>query len=152
MSAIVVGIGNLSRGDDAVGPLVAARVARLGLPDVEVVVHDEPLALLEHLATHEDVVVVDAATVRRGRPGTVHVVQVGSTPLPIDSPASGSHGLGVAEAIELARALCRLPKRLTLVGVEGEVFAVGAPLTERVRACLDDAVRAVVGTLPASAC
>ena len=150
MSAIVVGIGNLSRGDDAVGPLVAARVARLDLPDVEVVVHDEPLALLEHLATHEDVVVVDAATVRRGRPGTVHVVQVGSTPLPLGSPASGSHGLGVAEAIELARALCRLPERLTLVGVEAQVVDVGAAMTDRVQDCLDDAVRAVVDALRAS--
>lgn len=150
MSALVVGIGNLSRGDDGVGPLVAARVARLDLPDVEVVVHDEPLALLEHLATHEDVVVVDAATVRRGRPGTVHVVQVGSTPLPLGSAASGSHGLGVAEAIELARALCRLPKRLTLVGVEAQVFDVGAAMTDRVQDCLDDAVRAVVDALRAS--
>ncbi len=53
VSALVVGIGNPSRGDDAVGPLVADRVARLGLPNVEVVVYDEPLALVEHLAAHD---------------------------------------------------------------------------------------------------
>ena len=37
VSALVVGIGNPFRGDDGVGPLVASRVARLGLPGVQVV-------------------------------------------------------------------------------------------------------------------
>ena len=149
MSALVVGIGNPSRGDDAVGPEVASRVARLDLPGVEVVVYDEPLALVEHLATHEDVVVVDAAS-PRGAAGSVHVVRVGSTPLRHDSSVFGSHGLGVAEAVELARALGRLPRRLTLVGVEAGSFDVGAPLSARVRDCLDDAVRAVLDALPAT--
>lgn len=150
MSALVVGVGNVARGDDAVGPLVAARVTRLGLPNVEVVVHDEPLALVDHLATHDDVVVVDAVMSRRGGPGTVHVVRVGSAPLRSDSSAWGSHGLGVAEAVELARALGRLPQRLTFVGVEAQVLDVGAPMTDRVQDSLDAAVRAVLGALRAS--
>ncbi len=147
MSALVVGIGNLSRGDDAVGPLVAGRVARLCLPDVEVVVHDEPLALVEHLSSHEDVVVVDAARGRRGHSGRVHVVRVGSTPLRSGTPMLGSHGLGVVDAIELARALGRLPQRLTLVGVEAQVVDVGTPMAQQVHDCLDVAVRAVVNAL-----
>ena len=151
MSALVVGIGNPSRGDDGIGPLVAARVAELGLPGVEVVAYDEPLALVEHLAGHDDVVVVDAAMTRDGRPGAVHVVRVGSAPLPRDAVALGSHGIGVAEAVELARALGRLPQRLTLVGVEVQVLDVGAPVSEQVLAGLDDAVRAVVAALTATA-
>ncbi len=149
MSALVVGIGNPTRGDDAVGPLVAARVARLLLPGVEVVTYDEPLALVEHLAGREDVVVVDAARSVDARPGTVHVIRVGSAPLPREAAALGSHGLGVVEAVELARALGRLPERLTLVGVEAGTVDVGAPLSEQVRDRLADAVRAVVDALPA---
>ena len=42
MPALVVGIGNRSRGDDAVGPEVASRVAQLGLPGVAVAMLDEP--------------------------------------------------------------------------------------------------------------
>ncbi|GAA2145272.1 hydrogenase maturation protease [Nocardioides koreensis] len=151
MSALVVGIGNRSRGDDGVGPLVAARVAELGLPGVEVVTYDEPLALVEHLAGHDDVVVVDAARSRGGRPGAVRVVRVGAAPLPRDAAALGSHGLGVADAVELARALGRLPRRLTLVGVEALVIELGAPLSEPVRDGLDAAVDAVVAALPAAA-
>lgn len=148
MSALVVGIGNPSRGDDAIGPLVAARVAQLCLPDVDVVTYDEPLALVEHLALHEEVVVVDAARVRHGHPGRVHVVRVGSAIVRSDVPVLGSHGLGVAEAIELARSLGRLPQRLTLVGVEARVVDVGAPMSKQVRDSLEDAVHAVVDALP----
>ena len=110
-----------------IGPVVASRVAQLGLPGVEVVVHDEPLALVEQLAGHEDVVVVDAVEARHGHPGTVHMHRVGRAPLRRDPPALGSHGLGVAEAVELARALGRLPRRLTLVGVEARTFRPGRP-------------------------
>lgn len=149
VSALVVGIGNPSRGDDAVGPEVASRVARLDLAGVEVVVYSEPLALVEHLASREDVVVVDA-TSPRGAAGCVHVVRVGSAPLRHDSSRFGSHGLGVAEAVELARALGRLPRRLTLVGVEAGSFEMGAPLSAQVRGRLDDAVQAVVSSLPAT--
>ena len=132
MTALVVGIGNRSRGDDAVGPEVASLVARRHLPGVAVVVLEQPLALVEHLGTHDHVVVVDA-TSPRGHPGRVHVRQVGAGPLRRDPPALGSHGLGVAEAVELARALGRLPRRLTLVGVEARTFRLGAPLSAVVR-------------------
>jgi hydrogenase maturation protease len=151
VSALVVGIGNPARGDDGIGPLVAGRVARLCLPGVDVVADCQPLALVEHLAGHADVVVVDAARSRGGHPpGTVHVVRVGATPLPSGDPVLGSHGLGVVEAIELARALGRLPERLTLVGVEARGVDVGASVSEQVRDCLEDAVRAVVEALPAT--
>ena len=149
MTSLVVGIGNRWRGDDGAGPEVAARVAELGLPGVQVVVQDQPLALLEHLADHDEVVVVDAA--KRGGPaGRVHVWLVGTAPLPRHRHAVGSHALGVGEVVELARALGRLPRRLTLVGVEAESFRAGAPLSPAVRTHLDDAVRAVTDALTAA--
>ncbi len=146
MTALLVGVGNRTRGDDAVGPEVAARVESLGLPGLRVVVCDEPLALLEHLAGHDPVVVVDA-TAPAGSPGRLRVVPLGAAPLGRDRPGLGTHGLGVAEAVELARATGRLPARVTVVGVEAETFALGDPLSPRVRDALDGAVRAVVGSL-----
>ncbi len=150
MAPLVVGIGNRTRGDDAAGPevaaRVAARVAELDVPGVTVVVQDEPLALVEHLTSHTEVVVVDAVA-PGGDPGRVHVWHVGPSPLPRDVRAIGSHGLGVAEAVELARALGRLPRRLTLVGVEAQTLSLGEPLSDRVGERLDDAVRAVLDAL-----
>jgi hydrogenase maturation protease len=151
VTSLVIGIGNRSRGDDAVGPEVASRVAQLRLAGVAVVVLHEPIALVEQFGAHDEVVVVDA-TDPRGHPGRVHVQQVGRAPLRRDPPALGSHGLGVADAVELARVLGRLPRRLTLVGVEARTFQLGAPLSTRVRESLGDAADAVVTALPATTC
>ncbi len=143
--ALVVGVGNRARGDDGVGPEVAARVAALGLRAVRVVVEDEPLHLVEHIAEHDDVVVVDAVR-PEGNPGRLSLLVVDGEPLPRRS-ALGSHGLGVVDAVELARALGRLPARLTLVGVEAQALTCGAPLSAPVRDRVDDAVHAVLSAI-----
>jgi hydrogenase maturation protease len=113
-----------------------------------VVVLDEPIELVEQFDTHDHVVIVDAIQ-PRGNPGRVHVQRVGRAPMRRDLAALGSHELGVPDAVELARALGRLPKRLTLVGVEARTFQQGAPLSPRVHDSLDEAVAAVVTALPA---
>lgn len=139
---LVLGVGNRSRGDDGAGPCVAEHVAALGIPGVEVVMESEPLALIEAMAGHDAVVIIDAVSAQ-GDPGRVHVWPVDSLPSGRPGPALGSHGLGVQDAVELARALGCLPSRVTVVGVEGETFEVGAPLTEQVRERLAQAVQAV---------
>jgi hydrogenase maturation protease len=53
-----------------------------------------------------------------------------------------THALGVAEAIELARALGRLPARLEVYAIEGARFTAGAGLSP--------AVEQAVGKLAAS--
>ena len=57
----------------------------------------------------------------------------------------GTHAFGLAEAVELARALRRLPQRLVLVGVEAVGFDYGAPLSPEVAAAVHGAVDTVAG-------
>ncbi len=49
-----------------------------------------------------------------------------------------SHGLGLAEAVELARALGQLPRSCVVYAIEGESFAVGAPLSPPVATAVAD--------------
>ncbi len=141
--SVVVGIGNRSRGDDGVGPLVAERVAALGLPGVRVLTEAEPLDLVDVLAAHDDVVVVDALA-PRGHPGRVVVWSI-DRPWPPGRGGRpiGSHGIGVLEAVEMARALGGLTARLTVVGVEAGRLETGATLSAPVAEHLDEATRAV---------
>ncbi len=154
---LVVGIGNPDRGDDGAGPEVAARVAALDLPGVRVVRSAEPIRLLDLWDGESDVVVVDAVRVDPGRderpradsvlvdePGPVLVLDVDAHPLPAWAGSGGTHGFGVAAAVELARALGRLPSRLTVVGVACRQFGHGAGLSTDVAAAVEEAV-AVVG-------
>lgn len=148
---LVVGLGSPDRGDDAVGRLVALAVAER-LPGIEVVDHEDPTSLLDLWAGHDPVVVVDA--VRSGaEPGTVHRLETGAGTAPVTEAAwartgYGTHAVGLAEMVELGRALGRLPARLVVVGVEAESFEHGAPLTARVAAAVPAAVEEVAAHVP----
>ena len=57
--------------------------------------------------------------------------------------AGGTHALGLAAVVELARSLDLLPKRLVVVGIEAGQFDHGAPMSEAVQAALPTATDAV---------
>jgi hydrogenase maturation protease len=111
--------GNPDRGDDAAGPLVGRRLQTLGIEAREC---SDALVLLEELRRAGNAIVVDA--VETGAlPGTVSMWD-GAEPLPAYIRfGCSTHSFGVAEAVELARSLGVLPKRLTLYGIEAEPFA-----------------------------
>ena len=106
--ALVVGVGNPVRGDDAVGPAVAALVRARSHPGVRVVeVHEDPTALLHLWAARRQVVLVDAVC-SGAAAGTLVELDLRQQPLPRTATAS-THGIGLADVVELGRALagCR---------------------------------------------
>jgi hydrogenase maturation protease len=137
----VIGVGNDYRSDDAAGLVVARRLRARG---IEVLEHEgEPVALLEAFAGRDAVVLVDA--VRSGAaPGTVVRVDASDRPLPATLRGSSStHAVGVGEAIELARSLGRLPRRIVVFGLEGERFDAGTSLSAPVEAAVDPLVATI---------
>jgi len=132
----IIGCGNRERMDDGAGILVVQRVCSLG---VNAAIHSgEAAALIEAWSGADDVIIVD--TVVSGAPtGTVHTWD-SRQPLPLPTSPASTHGLGVAEAVELAGALGRLPRRLRVYGIEGRQFDFGYNLSPEVRL----AVRAVI--------
>lgn len=141
----VLGFGDPARSDDGAGPLVVRLLQDLGIEAA--VVKREPLELLEVWRPEDDVVVIDA--VLTGAPcGTILTWNVASVTLPGAASAS-THSLGLAEAIELARVLGRLPRRLKIFGIEGRQFAMGAkmsPAVKRAAETLAQQIAAKVGS------
>lgn len=139
----VICVGNRARSDDAVGPIIAEELKR-HYPDVPVHVSaGEPGELLDLWAGLERAVMVDAVITGRSRPGTVHVLSASDAPLPVVSHAS-SHGIGLAESIELARSLYQLPPDVRLVGIEAGSLEAGTDLTAAVRAAIPQAVEQIL--------
>ena len=139
---LVVGLGQRDRGDDGIGPAVAEQVGSLGLAGVRVIERAEPAGLLDAWSGAEFVVVADA--VRSGRPpGTVQILHAAHGPLPAWAGASSTHAFGLAEAVELARALDRLPPDLVIVGIEAGRFGPGEPLSAPVAAAIEPAARTI---------
>ncbi len=147
MTALLIGLGQPHRGDDGVGAEVARRAVTRGLGDVEVLQTDDPASLIDTWAGADRVVVVDAM-LSGNPPGTLRTLDVTDTPLPTDGwSAGGTHALGLSAAVELSRALGRLPQRLTVVGIEISTVSTGAGLSRAVDAAVEPALDAALDAL-----
>jgi hydrogenase maturation protease len=129
---LVIGVGNAWRRDDAAGLVVAGRLRESSPREVRVIEHEgEPLDLIEEWSGARAAVVVDAVS-SNASPGTIHRVDALADELPAELFRGSTHALGVAEAVELGRALERLPRRLLVFGIEGARFDAGAGLSPEV--------------------
>lgn len=128
----IIGLGNSRRRDDGAG-IAAVRLLRDRKPgDTEIIeCEDDPTALLDRWGGDDRVIVVDAAS-SGDEPGTIHRFDALAGPLPGRLFAVSSHALGLVEVVELGRALGRLPRTLTVYGVEGTDFDAGQGLSPEV--------------------
>ena len=143
---VVVGVGNAYRGDDGAGLAVAERVRGL-VEGVEVVTcEQEASRVIDAIEGRDAAVLVDASS-SGATPGTIHRFDASIEPVPARSFRSSTHAFGVGEAIELARALGKLPPAVVVIGVEGKVFAAGQGLSAPVEAAVEPAVEVVLREL-----
>lgn len=136
----VIGVGNRWRSDDAAGLLVVDRL-RARLDDV-VECEGEPVAMIVAWQGAESVVLVDAVS-SGAPPGTLHRLDASEEKLPGEWFAASTHHLGVHDAVELARALGKLPRRVIVIGIEGARFGAGERLSPEVEAAVDAAAQLV---------
>ena len=139
----IIGYGNPDRGDDSAGLLVARELQLIGI-GTEIYTGD-PLRLLESLKPSDEVVVIDAVLTGT-HPGTIHEWDA-SQPLNLETFPASSHGLGLGEAIELARNLGTLPKLLRVYGIEGKQFVVGTSPQPAVRDAVQRLVKQIASEL-----
>ena len=140
MTAVIVGIGQPAGGDDAIGLVVARTLAARGFDARTCADASLVLALL---AERRRVVIVDAV-VGGGVVGTVReltVAELAAGPAPLSS-----HGLGVAEALELARTLYGAPD-VSIIGIviappTRLALALSPPIAAAIDAAADAAGRA----------
>jgi hydrogenase maturation protease len=125
-SVLVIGVGNPDRGDDGAGPRVVALLLARGVNAVDHA--GDGLALIDLWKDRSRVVIVDAM-VTGGVPGSILRFDTDRAPLPRRVFHMSSHVFGLAEGLEMARILGRLPAALIVYGIEGESFCLGAGLS-----------------------
>lgn len=147
--ALVIGIGNPDRGDDAVGRVVTRRLRQRAPAGVRVIDTDgEAAKLIDLFDGASQVVIVDAA-LSGAKPGTIRRLDATAGALPKAMFAMSTHAMGLADAVELARALAQLPTRCIVYAIEGAAFELGRPLSPAVAAAVDDVVARVLGEIGA---
>lgn len=119
---LIIGIGNAYRGDDAVGLHVAQCLKKQAHDHVHVIEESgEGASLMECWKDANSVILIDAVS-SGAKPGTIHRLDAHTQPIPTNFFHYSTHAFGVAEAIELSRALNQMPRRLIVYGIEGNAL------------------------------
>ncbi|MCA9439983.1 MAG: hydrogenase maturation protease [Candidatus Omnitrophica bacterium] len=131
---LVIGIGNSFRRDDGAGVEVVRRIEELELENVQTIEQSgEGVSLMAAWEGAESVILVDAVS-SGSPPGAIHFLNPIEKEIPSDFFHYSTHAFSVAEAVELARALGKLPPRIWIYGIEGIDFGAGegfSPIVER---------------------
>ena len=148
---LVIGVGNEYRSDDAVGIVVARRLRQISLGNVTVIeASGEGTDLMESWKGADTVIIVDAAS-SGAKPGTIHRIDARAQRIPTGLLRYSTHAFSVGEAVELARAMNRLPPRMVVYGIEGERFDEGTVLSRAVQGSVDTVVDLVLKQLRTAA-
>jgi hydrogenase maturation protease len=124
MRSVVIGIGNPVRGDDRAGMEIASRVTGVESHFN----HTGGYEMIEIWEGADEVILADA--VRSGAPpGTIHRLDASGEPLPVHFTPASTHSAGIAQTIELARSLGRLPRRVLVYGIEVGKLIPGEEMT-----------------------
>jgi hydrogenase maturation protease len=141
-SVVVIGVGNPDRGDDGAGREVARLLQAGGLAARIVEADGEASTLLAHLEGATAAYLIDACV--SGAPaGAVRRIDLSTQTLPAARFGLSSHGFGLAEALELAKALEQLPPLCVVYAIEAESFEIGASLSDPVARSVRNVVEAV---------
>lgn len=143
-AVLIIGVGTKYSGDDAVGLVVAERL-RARPPDLATVItHEgEGVSLMELLAGFQTAILIDAMS-SGAEPGSVRRFDANAQLLSSRMFRHSTHAFGVADAIELGRALRQLPPRVIVYGAEGRNFEAGRCLSPEVEAAVPGIVERVL--------
>lgn len=136
---LVVGCGNLLRGDDAAGPVLVRLLAERGTPEGIRLIDGGTAGMDVAFAMRgaRRVVVVDASSIGV-EPGTVHRVP-GEELTDLTPPEGNLHRFRWDQALGFAKWLLKddYPLDVTVWLIEGESFEIGAPLSPSVQASVE---------------
>ena len=149
MKTVIIGIGSLLRGDDAIGIRVAEAIEREALPpDVKVVTTTAAgLALLDLLTGYEKALIIDAVQTRQGKPGEVYRLRLDDLPAPLHSFTV--HDVSVRSALDIGRRMgLPLPGETVIFAVEvADVTPLREGCTPQVEGAVSKAVSLVLNEL-----
>jgi hydrogenase maturation protease len=139
---LVIGLGNPSRGDDALGPLIAERLEALCLPGVEVIVdYQLQIEYALDLRGRQEVIFVDAS-VSGDAPFTLAPLSAHS------DPSVTTHALSPQALLEGYRKLTgEAPPPARVLAVRGYAFALGEGLSRQASENLEHALAALESRL-----
>jgi hydrogenase maturation protease len=144
---LIVGIGNPDRGDDGAGPMAAELLTRRAPAGTRIeVLGGDPAPLIEWLEQAQHAWLIDAADAGT-HAGTIRRFDLAHGAIPEGAFSLSTHGIGLSDTLELARALNALPGCCIVYAIDGKSFENGTALSPEVRAAVGEVVDSIVNEL-----
>jgi hydrogenase maturation protease len=149
-SVLIGGIGNVLLGDDAVGPYViylleseytfgeGVEIADLGTPALD---------LTHRIVDRRAVILIDCVASAEHAPGTVLLYTKADILRVAPAQRLDPHSPALSECLLATDMLGMSPEKVLLVGIVGEGYEPGRPLSESVREAAEKAIEEIIACL-----
>ncbi len=131
-NAVIVGVGNILRGDDGIGILIAKKLRKLlrGMRNVRVVVCEAGFENVTHILMRRrprHLLIIDAVYVEGGRPGSIYVFTADELMM---YPSITTHHLPLKLVLDYL--VSHLRMEVIIVGVQAKNIELGGRMSREV--------------------
>jgi hydrogenase maturation protease len=149
-TALIGGIGNVLLGDDGVGPYILRLLDsryRFG-DDVELADLGTPALDLTHqIVGLRSLILIDSVASNEHAPGTVVLYRKEAIMSVAPAERLDPHSPALSECLLTAEMLGASPEQVLLVGIVGETYEPGEPMSAPVRQSVEEALQAILQEL-----
>jgi hydrogenase maturation protease len=148
-TALIGGIGNVLLGDDGVGPYVIALLeSQYSFGDgIEIADLGTPALDLTHRIVGRHTVILVDSVASDDAPGSVILYRKEDIVRTMPAQRLDPHSPALSECLLAAEMLGAIPENVLLVGIVGERYEPGDPLSDAVRKSVSVAIGAVIQEL-----
>ena len=142
-STVIMGIGNILKGDDAVGPLVCERLKNENISADVIDAATVPENYIQTVIkkSPRNLIVIDAISFDAA-PGAIKVFQAEQ----LDSIIISTHTLSPRIFIDMIRKSIELD--VIFIGIQPEQIQLGSPVSEKVSRAIEELTRVLLKNFP----
>ena len=140
----IIGLGNLLRGDDSVGPVIIQKLQKLTLsiPMELYEIGMDALAILEHLIGSEPILIIDCAKMGK-KPGEIVKFKVDDSNINTFEKSISLHGFSFGEVFKIAGQFDQTAD-CTIIGIEPKSLEFGQKLSDEVKQYLPSIINMII--------
>lgn len=140
----IIGIGNILRGDDGIGPYIIKELEKENLPDcIELIdIGSDAFSIIDYFAGKQPVLVLDCAQMGES-PGKIIKFEVKDNNLSILDKAISIHGFGFSDVYKMALSLYESVP-CTVIGIQPKSIEFNTGLSNEVRQKVPSIIKMVI--------
>jgi hydrogenase maturation protease len=150
MKVLILGVGNLLKGDDGVGLHIADLLRNEGLGDtVDIKDGVSGLDILGEIAGYDKVIIIDAIKTN-GQPGTIYTFSLNELRKQDAEHSFSSHNLNLPSLIQLGEKIYpgKIPDDIIIIAIEAQdISTLSETCTREIEKAIPQVIEMIKGSL-----